>query len=74
MAPATHQPYLWITVKRSSVVREVTKTSSSSSAMESAVLALAKLFSVPASAELPVGGQERAAVSHPVWAQVGPQS
>lgn len=64
---ATHQPYLWITVKRSSVVRDVTNTSSSSSTMESAVLSLAKLFSsVLASAELPAGGEEKAAVSHPV--------
>lgn len=51
-----HQPYLWITVKRSSVVRDVVNTSSSSSTMDSAVLSLAKLFSsVLASAELPVG-------------------
>lgn len=56
-----HQPYLWITVKRSSVVRDVVNTSSSSSTMESAVLSLAKLFSsVLASAELPVGREKTA--------------
>ena len=72
---ATHQPYLWITVKRSSVVRDVTNTSSSSSAMESAVLSLAKLFSsVPASAELPAGGEEKAAMNYPVRAWGDPLS
>lgn len=71
---AMHWPYLWITVKRSSVVRDVMNTSSSSSAIESAVLSLAKLFSMPASAELPVGREEKAAMSCPVRAWGDPLS
>lgn len=47
-------PDLWITVNKSSVVREATNTSSSSSAIHSAVLSLITLFSsVLGSIELP---------------------
>lgn len=64
--PRTFLLDLWMTVKRSSVVRAATKTSSSSSAMESAVLSLAKLFSsVPASDKLPCSKGVSAACAVP---------